>query len=193
MRATQPPRALLRAVPAADRAARRVWRHVQQRASSAGFRGAAPAPAPAPELLNGYDATLAALCHELDTCCAGDTATFLSYVFESGASSAALLSSLRAAARRGVRLRLGCDRSPLSAITRWWERADTLQSALDQLAADYPDCVTPLPLAGVPNHSKFLLINRHEAAAQVDSCIFGGINVGGACHAEICNCGLGPR
>ena len=181
MRASQPPQALLRAVPAAQRAARRVWRHAQRRALGV-FAPQPPQPAAAaPELLEGYDATVEALRHELDSCRAGDTATFCSYVFESGESSAALRSSLRSAARRGVRLCLGCDRSPLSAFTRWWERADTLQDALDQLAADYPDFVQPLPLLGVPNHSKFLLVSRPGAGGRQDSAIFGGINIGGAC------------
>ena len=186
MRATQPQAALLRAVPAAQRAARRVWRHARRRALGV-FAPQPPQHAgAAPELLEGYDATLEALRHELDSCRAGDTATFCSYVFESGASSVALLSSLRSAARRGVQLRLGCDRSPLSAFTRWWERADTLQGALDQLAADFPGCVEPLPLLGVPNHSKFLLVSRQGAGKRQDSAIFGGINIGGACEREIC-------
>ena len=181
MRVSQPPQALLRAVPAAQRAAGRVWRHVQRRAQGV-FAPQPPLHAQAaPELLVGYDATVEALRRELDSCRAGDTATFCSYVFESGASSDALLSTLRAAARRGVHLRLGCDRSPLAAFTRWWERTDTLQGALDQLAADYPDCVEPLPLLGVPNHSKFLLVSRQGAGGHQDSAIVGGINIGGAC------------
>lgn len=133
-----------------------------------------------PELLDGYAATLTALCEELDSTRCGDTATLLTYVLESGASSQALLASLRAAAARGVRLRIGCDRSPLSKLTRWFEGADTLAAALDALAADYAGNVQPLPLSGVPNHSKFLLVKRRAGRGAHDSAVFGGINIGGA-------------
>jgi hypothetical protein len=139
-------------------------------------RGAAVAP---PELLEGYDATLAALCAEVDACGAGDALTLRSYVLESGASSAALLASLRGAAARGAAMQLAVDRSPLSALTRAYERTDTLAGELDELEASHPGFVSTAAAGGPPDHSKYLLVRRADPEACV--AIFGGINIGGAC------------
>jgi len=185
MRCAQPPRALLPRLPQLGchsrqrRCSRLVWRRAATDAAAFAPPPTRRRPTPAPELLDGYNATLTALRQELDSTRAGDTATLLTYVLESGASSQALLASLRAAAARGVRLRIGCDRSPLSKLTRWFEGADTLADALDQLAADYGN-VQPLPLSGVPNHSKFLIVKRRAGRGAHDSAVFGGINIGGA-------------
>jgi hypothetical protein len=139
------------------------------------------------ELLEGYDATMTAICAEVDACAAGDVSTLRSYVIEGGSSSRRLLASLRAAAARGVTLHLGCDRSALSVLTRAWERTDTLAHELDALAREFPDTVRDgaSPAAGttrcaaVPDHSKWLMVHR-PGAPEACAAVFGGINIGGA-------------
>jgi phosphatidylserine/phosphatidylglycerophosphate/cardiolipin synthase-like enzyme len=199
--ASLPLPALRRAAPPAApcaRAARRAARraphaprasashHADAHGAAAVKRAASP---PSVELLEGYDATLAAICAEVDACVAGDAVTLRSYVLEGGASSRRVLSSLRAAAARGVSLRLGCDRSALSTLTRAWERTDTLADELDALAREFPHAVrtgtgssslagAAARCAAAPDHSKWLLV--HRAAPEACSAVFGGINIGGA-------------
>ncbi len=133
---------------------------------------------PAPLLLSGYSATVDALLGAVESSLRGDHLLLRSYVVEEGMSSRRVVVALRDAARRGVRVRLGVDRSPLSSFTRAWERTTTLAGALVSLAADLPRTVTLEP-GTQPDHSKLLLLRRRDAEDE-SVAILGGVNLGGA-------------
>jgi len=137
--------------------------------------------APLQKLLSGYAATVDALLQAVDSSVAGDTLLLRSYVIERGESTEAVLHSLSRAAQRGVRVRLGMDRSPLSAFTRSCERSTTMEAEVKSLARQFSNVA--LEDGARPDHSKLLLL--HKGGEPSDSqLILGSLNLGGA----LCAC-----
>lgn len=134
------------------------------------------------KLLSGYAATVDALLQAVDSSVAGDTLLLRSYVIERGESTEAVLHSLSRAAQRGVRVRLGMDRSPLSAFTRSCERSTTMEAEVMSLSRRFPEHVE-LEGGERPDHSKLFLL--HKGGEPSDSqLILGSLNLGGA----LCAC-----
>jgi phosphatidylserine/phosphatidylglycerophosphate/cardiolipin synthase-like enzyme len=109
---------------------------------------------------------------------AGDSLLLRSYVVEEGRSSREVLAALRSAAARGVNVRLGCDRSALSAFTRFCERSTTLQRELKELAAC--EARVELETGEKPDHSKLFVLHRGAGSGKTSRVILGGVNLGGA-------------
>lgn len=130
------------------------------------------------QLLSGYTATVDALVQAVDASEPGDTILLRSYVIERGESSSCVLGALQRAADRGVRVKLGMDRSPLSKITRFLERSTTMEGELKALSETRPETVSFEP-GDKPDHSKLFVLHKADdpSASQL---ILGGVNLGGA-------------
>jgi len=74
-------------------------------------------------------------------------------------------------------MRLGCDRGPLSAVTRTWERSRTLSCELAELAHTAWPAPVEVEDGIVPDHGKVLL-HRCAAHPEQSLAILGGVNIG---------------
>jgi len=124
-------------------------------------------------LLSGYDAFVEALLAEVAACERGDRVHLLTYIVEPGDSSERVLEALRAAAERGVWVRLACDATWASWLSRFVERTQTLLPKAQRVAASTPR----LRVIGrrAYDHSKVALVWRR---GQPPVAFLGGINLG---------------
>lgn len=125
-------------------------------------------------LLADYPQAIHALLEELGGLGSGDEARLELYLLEPGESSQAVLAALRAAAERGVRVRVALDASAASALSRLVEGTGTLRGAARALARALPGRVELVRRAGT-DHAKVLSFLR---PGGVSSALFGGMNLG---------------
>ncbi|MEZ6189015.1 MAG: phospholipase D-like domain-containing protein [Planctomycetota bacterium] len=130
-------------------------------------------PPAAPAVLSGYDAFVEALLRDVHASGRGDRVHVSTYIIEPGESSERVLAALVAAARRGAWVRLACDASWASWLSRFVERTSTLLPTARRLAAD----VERLRVIGrrAYDHSKVAWIQRQ---GEPPIAFLGGINLG---------------
>jgi len=129
---------------------------------------------PSVRLLTSYDDTVNAIVWEMDHTVAGDRIEFSVYVLEPGASTQRVLSSMQAAATRGVRVHCSLDCSVITSFTRWCEGTATLASELVAMESAFPGLVRFSPQT-IPTHAKYVMCHRADRAPTA---IFGGVNIG---------------
>ena len=118
-----------------------------------------------------------ALVEGIDSARLGDALLLRMYILEEGRTTRRILDALHAAAARGVRLHLGCDRSAVSAFARQCERSPpSLERELDALSARYPGHVSVEDGDRAPDHTKVMLLSTaqpHRRLAVVSGCNLG--------------------
>ena len=146
---------------------------------------------PPVQLLRNYDMVIETILSEMNRTQSGDRVEFSVYVLEPGESTNKVIASMRAAAKRGVRVDCSLDCSIVSAFTRWCEGTKTEAEQLFKLAAEFPDdeaksssaALSKKPKKGVvtfsprtlPTHAKYVVFHRQSA---VSTAVFGGVNIG---------------
>ncbi|MCA8920545.1 MAG: phosphatidylserine/phosphatidylglycerophosphate/cardiolipin synthase family protein [Planctomycetes bacterium] len=126
-----------------------------------------------PTLLSGYDAFVDALLAEVAACGPGDRVHVLTYIVEPGESSQRVLGALAGAAERGVWVRLACDATWASWLSRFVERTGTLLPAARRMAAGEQRLRVIARRAY--DHSKVALVWRRGTQPVA---FLGGINLG---------------